>query len=89
MLQTSAATGVDPFSAIILVHDSARAVSRAILRHPALSLAGTNLLFYQAIQRIPQGVALTQEFLGPFSVARQTSGIAGKMTGMSRLRRMP
>jgi inner membrane transporter RhtA len=34
-----------------------------------LVLAGMNILFYQAIDRIPLGVAVTVEFLGPLSVA--------------------
>ncbi|GDY32963.1 threonine transporter RhtB [Gandjariella thermophila] len=32
-------------------------------------LAGMNMAFYQALARIPQGVAVTVEFLGPLSVA--------------------
>ncbi|MEO0852241.1 MAG: EamA family transporter [Cyanobacteria bacterium J06648_11] len=34
-----------------------------------LSIAGTNFFFYQAISRIPLGLAVTLEFLGPLGVA--------------------
>jgi inner membrane transporter RhtA len=34
-----------------------------------VSLAGVNCLFYESIERIPLGVAVTVEFLGPLAVA--------------------
>ncbi|MDO5065711.1 MAG: EamA family transporter [Propionibacteriaceae bacterium] len=39
----------------------------------AVCLTGMNALFYQAIQRIPVGMAVTFEFLGPLAVAILTS----------------
>jgi inner membrane transporter RhtA len=55
------------------------AVARPNLRRPAAEIAWLgvfgaelalmNLVFYEAIQRIPLGVAVTVEFLGPLSVA--------------------
>jgi len=55
------------------------AVARPDLRRPAAEIAWLgvfgaelalmNLVFYEAIQRIPLGVAVTVEFLGPLSVA--------------------
>jgi inner membrane transporter RhtA len=49
-----------------------RAVRRADLRLAllfGLSLAGMNLAFYEALDRIPLGVAVTVEFVGPLGVA--------------------
>ena len=55
------------------------AVTRPNLRRPraeiallavfGVQLALMNIVFYEAIQRIPLGVAVTVEFLGPLSVA--------------------
>ncbi|MDO5081947.1 DMT family transporter [Arachnia propionica] len=39
----------------------------------AVCLTGMNALFYQSIQRIPVGMAVTFEFLGPLAVAILTS----------------
>ena len=63
------------FGAIILL-----AIARPGLRHLSLSqwrevvpfgliIAGMNLFFYQSIARIPLGIAVTIEFLGPLAVA--------------------
>lgn len=39
-----------------------------------ISLAGVNLCFYESIDRIPLGTAVTLEFIGPLAVAVFTSG---------------
>jgi inner membrane transporter RhtA len=63
------------FAAVILV-----ALWRPRIPHPAdaplgdavlfgLALAGMNLSFYAALDRIPLGIAVTFEFTGPFAVA--------------------
>lgn len=39
-----------------------------------VSLAGVNLCFYESIDRIPLGTAVTLEFIGPLAVAVFTSG---------------
>ena len=38
-----------------------------------LALAGMNLGFYEAIDRIPLGTAVTLEFIGPLTIALITS----------------
>ena len=60
----------------ILVRPGLQARSRAqwrIVVTYAVCLTGMNALFYQAIERIPVGMAVTFEFLGPLAVAVLTS----------------
>lgn len=63
------------FGAAILLavsHRSLRALRRSQLRDVVLFgliLAGMNVCFYAAIDRIPLGVAVTLEFTGPLAVA--------------------
>jgi inner membrane transporter RhtA len=67
------------FAAIILVaisRPSVRGRPAAELRLVALfglTLGGMNLFFYEALDRIPLGVAVTIEFAGPLAVAVATS----------------
>ncbi|HVP03518.1 MAG TPA: EamA family transporter [Solirubrobacteraceae bacterium] len=67
------------FAALVLVavwRPHPRAHSRAALRLVAafgLALGAMNLLFYEALDRIPLGVAVTVEFLGPIGLATALS----------------
>ena len=59
------------FAAIILVavwRPALDAISRATARDIALfgvTLAGMNLCFYESLDRLPLGIAVTLEFVGP------------------------
>lgn len=60
------------FAAVVLVAIWRPRVRRADLRLLALfgfSFAGMNLAFYEALDRIPLGAAVTIEFAGPLAVA--------------------
>jgi inner membrane transporter RhtA len=65
-------------AAILLVVARPKRAVLAHLRRPAdlaviagfgLALAGMNLSFYEAISRVPLGVAVTVEFIGPLTLA--------------------
>jgi inner membrane transporter RhtA len=63
------------FAAIILMaiwrpslHGHSRAALRATLLF-GIALAGMNLCFYEALDRLPLGIAVTLEFVGPLGVA--------------------
>ena len=63
------------FSAVLLValwRPAWRGLNRAALRDVAtfgFVLAAMNLSFYEALDRIPLGIAVTLEFVGPLTVA--------------------
>lgn len=69
-------TGFAAVALFLLWRPSLRGQSRGALRDAlmfGLALAGMNLSFYAALDRIPLGIAVTLEFTGPFAVAVATS----------------
>lgn len=65
-------TGFAAAALAIFWRPAARGLSRATLRDIglfAITLAGMNLCFYEALERLPLGIAVTLEFVGPLAVA--------------------
>jgi inner membrane transporter RhtA len=65
-------TGFAAVALLLLWRPRLRDVHRSALRDAVLfglALAGMNLSFYAALDRIPLGIAVTFEFTGPFAVA--------------------
>jgi inner membrane transporter RhtA len=69
-------TGFAAVALFLLWRPRLRGQPRSALRDAllfGLALAGMNLSFYAALDRIPLGIAVTLEFTGPFAVAIATS----------------
>src|SRR3954469_20169632 len=65
-------TGFAAVALMLLWRPHLRGRSRVQIRDAVLfglALAGMNLAFYAALDRIPLGIAVTLEFTGPFAVA--------------------
>jgi inner membrane transporter RhtA len=65
-------TGFAAVALFLIWRPSLRGQPRNALREAllfGLALAGMNLTFYVALDRIPLGIAVTLEFIGPFGVA--------------------
>lgn len=73
------------FSAVVLIAiwrpgaSALRGVGRRQVALFGLTLAGMNLSFYEALDRIPLGIAVTLEFVGPLGVAFASSRRRGDL----------